>query len=144
MCSFDQLDVPNISAAEAVVRRLQAIEWQYRERVRETSRSQVVASAGVAGAPALTSSEMDLFEGSAKVNATLMVSPQLIKYIAEESKSEADVSKASRKAREERLLAQSGFQDAAALASAVTGGGGDNGGDDTGKGGGGRRRGKKS
>ena len=99
MGSFDQLDLPNIAAVEAVARRLQAIEWQYRERVRETSRSHVVASVGVAGVPALTTGEVDLFEGAATTNATLMVCPLLIRYVSDESKTEADVSKAARKAR---------------------------------------------
>ena len=141
MGSFDQLDLPNIAAAEAVARRLQAIEWQYRERVRETSRSHVVASVGVAGAPALTTSEVDLFEGAAKTNATLMVCPLLIRYVSDESKTEAAVSKAGRKAREERFLAHTGLSDISQVAVA-SGGGHADGGGESGKAG--RRRGKNS
>ena len=107
--SCDQLDLPDIPAAEALTRRIQAIEWQYRERVRETLRTSIDSSVSIAGAAALTSSEVDLLEGTLKVNATLMVCPELIKYVVEESKSEADVSKASWKAREERLFAHTGI-----------------------------------
>ena len=138
MGSFDQLDLPNIAAAEAVARRLQAIEWQYRERVRETSCSHVVASVDVAGAPALTTSEVDLIEGAAKTDATLMVCPLLIRYVSDESKTEADVSKAEYKASEERLLAHTGLSDISQVAVALGGGHADGGGEA------GRRRGKNS
>ena len=57
----------------------------------------------MAGAPALTADEFDLFEGGDKV------SPLLISYVANESKKEADVSKAARKAREEKFMAATGM-----------------------------------
>ena len=63
----------------------------------------------MAGAPALTADEFDLFEGGDKVNKTLCVCPLLISYVADESKKEADVSKAARKAREEKFMAATGM-----------------------------------
>jgi translation initiation factor IF-1 len=48
-------------------------------------------------------------EAAGKVQATLLVAPQLIAYISEETKKEADITKASRKAREERLMARTGL-----------------------------------
>ena len=120
---------------------MQAIEWEYRARERETSRSHVVASVGVAGAPALTTTEVDLFEGAAKTIATLMVCPLLIRYVSDESKTEADVTKAGRKAREERLLTHTGLSDISQVAVA-SGGGHADGGGESGKAG--RRRGKNS
>ena len=109
--------------------------------MREISRSHVVASVGVAGDLALTTSEVDLFEGAAKTNATHMVCPLLIRYVSDESKTEADVSKAARKAREERLLAHTGLSDILQVAVA-SGGGHADGGGESGKAR--RRRGKNS
>ena len=38
---WDQLDMPNVSMVELVARRLQIIEFQYRERVRQSDKSAV-------------------------------------------------------------------------------------------------------
>ena len=87
-----------------------AIEWQYRERVKDHTRaSSVQSSPTVSGSAPLTADELDLFEGAGRVASTLMVCPALIRYISEESKKEADITKASRKAREERLMARTGL-----------------------------------
>ena len=86
-----------------------AIEWQYREPVKDGSRSNVASSPSVAGAAPLTADEFDLFEGAGKVASTLLAAPQLISYISEETKKEVDITKASRKAREEKLMARTGM-----------------------------------
>ena len=109
MGSYDQFDLPNCASCEALFRRVMAIEWQYRERVKDGSRGSVSASPTVSGSAPLTADEFDLFEGAGKVQATLLVAPQLIAYISEETKKEADITKASRKAREERLMARTGL-----------------------------------
>ena len=146
--SFDQLDLPNIAMCEAAARRLQAIEWQYRERVREGARGHVSASSSLSGAVAMSADEFDLFEGGDEVNVTLCAAPALIRFVADESKKEADVSKAGRTAREEKLMAQTdmSFDDMVAQVLGKSGGGGGGAGsgdaaaDGTGGGGGGRRR----
>ena len=102
MGSHDQFDLPNCVSAEALIR-------QYRERVKDGSRGTVSSSPSISGSAPLTADEFDLFEGAGKVAATLMVAPQLIAYISEETKKEADITKASRKAREEKLMARTGM-----------------------------------
>ena len=109
MGSHDQFDLPNCVSAEALIRRIMAIEWQYRERVKDGSRGTVSSSPSISGSAPLTADEFDLFEGAGKVAATLMVAPQLIAYISEETKKEADITEASRKAREEKLMASMGM-----------------------------------
>ena len=108
MGSHDQLDLPNVVSAEALFRRIMAIEWQYREKVREGSRGSVASTPTVSGAPPMTADEFDLFEGAGKTCVTLMVAPALIAYISEESRKEADIAKSARKAREERMMSRSG------------------------------------
>ena len=90
-----------------------------RERVRDSARGAVNAHVGTAGAFALTSDEFDLFEGGDKVNSTLCVAPDLIAYVARESEKEANVSKAARKAREEKLMANSGMSVDEVVAAAL-------------------------
>ena len=109
MGSHDHFDLPNCVSAEALFRRVMAIEWQYCERVKDGSRSNVASTPSVAGAAPLTADEFDLFEGAGKVASTLLVAPQLISYISEETKNEADITKAFRKAREEKLMARTGM-----------------------------------
>ena len=126
MGSHDQFDLPNCVSAEALIRRVMAIEWQYRERVKDGSRGTVSSSPTVSGSAPLTADEFDLFEGAGKVAATLMVAPQLIAYISEETKKEADITKASRKAREEKLMANTGMSamDVSKIVANVAAGGG--------------------
>ena len=71
------------------------------------------------GSPAITADEFDLFEGSDKVNVTLCVAPALMRFAAEESRKEADVSKASRNAREEKLMAATGLKVDDVIAAAL-------------------------
>ena len=86
-----------------------AIEWQYREKVKDKLRGSIAASSTVAGSAPLTSDEFDFFEGGGRTNMSLMVDPKLVEYIADEMKKESDVSKSSRKAREEKLMAATGL-----------------------------------
>ena len=106
--SYGQLDLPNINGVEALFRRVMAIEWQYREKVKDKSRGSIAASSTVAGSAPLTSDEFDLFEGGGRTNMPLMVDPKLVAYIADEMTKESDVSKSSRKAQEDKLMAATG------------------------------------
>ena len=106
MGTNDQFDLPNCASCEALFRRVMAIEWQYRERVKDGSRGTVAASPSVSGSVPMTADEFDLFEGQGRVASSFLVAPSLVAYIAEETEKEADISKAARKAREEKLMSQ--------------------------------------
>ena len=104
---FDQLDLPNVAVLELVARRLQTIEFQYRERVRQADRSMVFGSGvspTVAGSAPMTPEEADLFDGAERVHTTLCCSPQLVKHVTESLKDESMIAKEARKAREEQMM----------------------------------------
>ena len=107
--SHDKLDLPNINGVEALFRRVMAIEWQYREKMKDKSRGSISASSTVAGSAPRTSGEFDFFEGGGRTNMSLMVDPKLVEYIAYAMQKESDVSKSSRKAREEKSMAATGL-----------------------------------
>ena len=91
LCSFDQLNAPNLAAAEAAARQVQLAEEKFKDRLHHGSSSDAFT-------------EATLFSG---VNSRgLCICPLLNEYIAEELRREAAVSKERRKAREERALAR--------------------------------------
>lgn len=106
--SFDQLDLSNNSIIEAVARRLQVIEWQYRDRVRDGDRGLAGAtSAGSAsGITPASQDEVDLFEGTSHVGSTVCCCPDLVEHVSRELEREAQIQKNARKAREEKQLAR--------------------------------------
>ena len=106
---YDQVDLTNLNGIEALFRRVMAIEWQYREKIKDRARGSVSASGSVSGSAPLTSDEYDLFEGAGKTNMSLMVAPALVQYIADEMKRDSDVTRTARKAREEKLMAATGL-----------------------------------
>ena len=104
---FDQLDLPNIAIVELVARRLQTIEFQYRERTRRSDSSMVFGmgvSASVAGSVAISPEEADLFDGADRVHTTLCCAPALVKFVTEQLSDESKIAKEARKAREEQQL----------------------------------------
>ena len=107
--THDQLDVPNSAALEAVGRRLQTIEHQYRERVRDSEHGGCLgagALASVGGKVPMSVDEAQLFEGAQMINPTICASPALIAHVARELEGESDIAKQARKAREEKTLAR--------------------------------------
>ena len=105
---WDQLDMGNLSIIEAIARRLQLIEYQYRDRCREGTRG---ASGGavpfaLSGLAPMGADEADLFDGLAKADTGACVCPKVVEWISAELKKTADIDKAARKAREERALAR--------------------------------------
>lgn len=101
---YDQLDVTNLACLEAVARRLQTIEYQYRERVRDSDQGTSSAGASMAGQVMITADEAELFAGSSHVASTICCAPALVEHVSRELEKEARVAKETRKAREERAL----------------------------------------
>ena len=93
---WDQLDMPNVSIIELVARRLQTIEFQYRERVRQADKSTVFGygvSPSVAGPVPLSSAEADIFDGQERIHSTLCCSPALVKHVSDQLKDESMIAK---------------------------------------------------
>ncbi|CAK0847525.1 unnamed protein product [Prorocentrum cordatum] len=104
---YDQLNLPNSAAFEAIARRYQLWEERYAEKLKQVTEGPG-AAAGVAA-------ERHLFLGVTSGSAAL-VAPSLAEYVAEKMEQESKILKERRKGREERNLA--------ALASSGSGGGG--------------------
>ena len=90
----DQLDLVNLLSGEVQLRRLQTIEFSYAEKARE------LESRAVGGR--LSMEEQTSFGGVTRQFATLMISPQLLEHVKNETEREANLAKNLRKAREER------------------------------------------
>ena len=120
---WDQLDIPNVSVMELVARRLQTIEFQYRERVRLADKAAVFGSGvspSFAGSVALSAEEADIFDGQERIHSTLCCSPALVKHVSDQLKDESLIAKEARKAREEKAYAQNqGLAPAAAATPGV-------------------------
>ncbi|CAK0823709.1 unnamed protein product, partial [Prorocentrum cordatum] len=92
--SVDQLDLSNLVVMEKIARRLQTIEYQYAEKVREGERGGTAgASSSVAGSAVITHDEMDLFEGRQHVNPTVCCAPTLIEHVSKELEKESQIQK---------------------------------------------------
>ena len=107
--SYDQVDCANLAILEAITRRLQLIEYQYRERSREGARGGAqggAASGTLTGLAVMAGDEADLFDGVGRLDGVVCVAPELITWISAELKRTADIDKAARKAREEKALAR--------------------------------------
>ena len=81
------------------------IEYQYRERARESLRAAVLgtgASSSLTGAAALGGEEADLFDGVGEIAGGAVVAPQIVEFVANELKKTAKIDKQARKAREEK------------------------------------------
>ena len=106
---FDQPDLPNVAMVELVGRRLQTIEFQYRERIRQADKSMVFGagvSPTVAGSVARSPEEADLFDGQERIHSCLCCSPALVRHVTESLKDESMIAKDARKAQEEQMLAR--------------------------------------
>ena len=112
--TYDQLDLANVSTIEAIVRRLQLVEYQYRERLRDGSQGGVRtigASSAVAGMAVMAGEEADLFDGVSLGAGGACVCPKLLEHISSELGKTAAIDKAARKAREEKAFARTGAVD---------------------------------
>ena len=88
---------------------MQLIQFQYRERSREGALGGFqggAASAAVTCHLAMQGEEAILFDGFSKVDGTARICQQLVQWISEELKRKAEIDKAARNAREERVLAR--------------------------------------
>ena len=93
LCCFDQLNAPNLAAAEHACRQLQAVEERWKDRV--------VGSSEAQGAQA----DLALYAGQ-QTRANLCIAPQLSAWISDQLRAESSIAKERRKAREERALAR--------------------------------------
>eukprot|EP00959_Pyramimonas_sp_CCMP1952_P338975 7098807-Pyramimonas_sp.AAC.1 len=90
---------------EKSARRLQTIEYQSAEKVRDGDRGgSASASSSVSGSAVIASDEMDLSEGRQHVNPKVCCAPSLIEHVSKELEKESQIQKQARKAREERAL----------------------------------------
>ena len=124
--TFDQLDLGNVAVLELIARRLQTIEFQYRERVKEHfSGVGGGAAPGVTGSAAMTLEESELFDGADRGHTTLCCCPSLVRHVTEQLRDSAEIQKQARKAREEQAALRHGLHPSAAApphASAPVGG----------------------
>lgn len=91
MVVYDQLDVANLASAELIVRGIQKIEEQHKNKL---------SAVGDSG-------ESSLFYGSLGGSRTgTVIAPKLAEWIGSEMQKEAAISKERRKAREERALSR--------------------------------------
>ena len=93
LACYDQCDLVNLAATEAIVRRLCTIEFSYADKVAE--------SAGKPGGK-LSSEEQVIFGGLARHHSALMLPPELLDYVRAEAERSASLAKNLRKAREEK------------------------------------------
>eukprot|EP00438_Fugacium_kawagutii_P034490 Skav226404 [mRNA] locus=scaffold3989:204376:205527:- [translate_table: standard] len=96
----DQVNPFNLLSVEIQFRRLQTIEFSYSEKAREAE------SRAVGGR--LSLEEQTTFGGITRQYATLMICPDLLDYVKQETEKEASLAKNLRKAREEREAARKG------------------------------------
>ena len=87
----DQCDVGNLSAAESAVRHCQYIEYEIRKK---------------AEAKRAIDSSSSYFLGRTRQTGGALVSPDLLKWVAEKASRDSAVLKEQRKAAEERALAK--------------------------------------
>ena len=93
LCTYDQLNAPNLAAGEHAARQLQAVEERWKDRAIGSNES-LEAQADIA-----------LYAGQ-QTRGNLCICPALAEWISTELRSEAAISKERRKAREERALAR--------------------------------------
>ena len=123
--TFDQLDIPNLASLEVVARRLETIEYSYKDRTRDGERGMPAAAAGssLGGFNLLSFDEADLFDGSGHVGSTVCCAPSLVEHVSKELEKEAQIQKQARKAREERALTRNPHHPSGSSEGPPTGGG---------------------
>ena len=95
---YDQLDLGALASFELGARRIQAIHDKWKHKLPSQS------GLGATGAAGLDD-DMHLLLGTSETRGNLGVSPELQRWLADESSKEALAAKERRKAREERALA---------------------------------------
>jgi hypothetical protein len=91
MCTYDQLNAPNLASGEHAARQVQLVEERWKDRLIGSAENQDAMV------------DMHLYSGQA-TRGTICVAPQLQEWISEELRKEFSVAKERRKAREERAL----------------------------------------
>jgi len=91
---YDQNDLANSAAFEAVFRRIQTIEYSYLERARDQDTKTTGGK--------LTAEEQLIFAGTTRSHTALMIAPALLEHVRQEAEREASLAKNLVKAREAR------------------------------------------
>ena len=100
---------------EAICRRLQLVEYQYRERIRDGSSGAgghhvTGADATLTGLAVVGGEDADLFDGLKKSAGGSCVALAWLSFIADELAKTAAIDKAARKVREEKACVRAGVQ----------------------------------
>ena len=103
---YDQLDLSNLAVIEAIARRAELIEYQYRERAREGLRVAGLGtgeSSASTGAAVLGGKKADLSDGVGEIAGGAMVAPMMVElFVANEFEKLAKIDMQARKDREEK------------------------------------------
>ena len=93
---YDQIDVSNLASFERLIRRMQLIEEQHRQKLGETRAAK--------GNKDMSSSIAEHFSGRPQMSGGAIISPALIKYAAEKATQQNEILKQQRKVAETRAL----------------------------------------
>ncbi|OLQ10940.1 Calpain-15 [Symbiodinium microadriaticum] len=93
---YDQLNVGELAAVELLCRRLQMIQYRWRERILGATATGTIED------------ESHFFMGTDPTRGNLCICPSLNTWLGEELHKESQMNKEQRKAREERALLRSG------------------------------------
>ena len=105
--TYDQLNLSNLAVIEAICRRAELIEYQYRERACEVPRAAGLgtgAAASVTGSAVLGGEEADLFDGVGKIAGGAVVAPAIVEFVALKLEQTDKIDKSARKACKEKAL----------------------------------------
>jgi hypothetical protein len=98
---MDQLDLPNLSSVEHLLRETQMVEFRY-----NNSETDEIDKNKKEKASGLSSHEMDLCFDKGKSFGESLVCPELVEHMAQGVERDALIWKQSRKAREEQALSR--------------------------------------
>ena len=93
---YDQLNIGELAAVELLCRRLQMIQYRWRERILGATATGTIED------------ESHFFMGTDPTRGNLCICPCLNTWLGEELRKESQMNKEQRKAREERALLRSG------------------------------------
>ena len=97
---YDQVDMPNLAGLEVIMRRAQTIEYHHERRLKSNQ-----AKDNPSG---LSRNEAAYFVGTHKTTGEVMISPDLVEWVAKEMGKDAEIDKQLRKSREEAKLSRAG------------------------------------
>ena len=96
---YDQVDISNLSSIERMCRRQQFIEEGHRQKLEEVRLTKVKDISGVVG---------EHFSGRPRMPGGAIISPALLKSVAEKAAQDNELVKQQRKAADARILLKQG------------------------------------